>query len=65
MKRDWPSDQPKLKPCPFCGGSAGLRGTEKAGLYVRCRVCGCRTGLRHNLGDLAAVWNNRVEERYD
>lgn len=61
----WPDDMPALRPCPFCGGEAELRGGSSTTTYIRCRICGCRTGNRGNLGDLASVWNNRVEDKLD
>lgn len=38
----------KLKPCPFCGGSAKFR-RRKTGAYlehyVKCRTCNSRSGV--------------------
>ena len=36
----------ELKPCPFCGGEAklkGICGTETAYAFVFCKNCGSRT----------------------
>lgn len=38
----------KLKPCPFCGGSAKFRRRKMGGYlehYVKCRSCNARSGV--------------------
>jgi len=66
----------QLAPCPFCGGSAGLKtaptmfGNEWAdlGYFIECVECGSRTKTVDHWGNrggrcfetLAAHWNNRV-----
>ena len=67
----------KLKPCPFCGNEATVRGfckgrllksarytvvTEKADAYfVRCNVCGCQTIVEFDADICIKNWNRRVE----
>lgn len=37
-------DSDRLKPCPFCGGSASMvyvdRGHDAGGRYIACDACG-------------------------
>ena len=63
----------KLKPCPFCGGSAGYYEfnmdsyDEYKEVYVYCRECEARTPVMHkNINycakdEVAKLWNRRVD----
>ena len=56
----------KLKPCPFCGGSAELQ-EDMWPRFVYCTVCNARTKNMPQFGDegsKAAVeaWNRRVQD---
>lgn len=67
----------ELKPCPFCGGSAGVREAfsvvpgKKLARYVRCDECGAHsdtfyvyTGSNPDAVVKKAVkaWNRRMKE---
>lgn len=57
----------KLKPCPFCGGSANF--VEEGNFYsakVKCSRCGATAGGSAFKNDEynAKVWNSRKEEKY-
>lgn len=60
-----------LLPCPFCGGSAYIDGSERDGFYASCSDCYCCVGEaydRHAMPehmfrtqeDAAKQWNVRV-----
>lgn len=50
----------ELKPCPFCGGEAKLKGGIP--FFVYCRECGCRTPERFSTYvEACAAWEKRVE----
>ncbi|MFW6098065.1 MAG: Lar family restriction alleviation protein [Chloroflexota bacterium] len=54
----------KLKPCPFCGGAAGIHeGPSEP--WIFCEDCG--VGFEGQLGLLPALWNRRTDrqERID
>ena len=60
----------KLKPCPFCGGEAGMReerrylGGTSNGIsrtYIQCNLCACRT-MSYDWEDkknAIKTWNTR------
>lgn len=63
----------KLKPCPFCGGTAQFKNPVNKGLYselsVECRRCGASPYVLEMYGNksgeekkkaLAEVWNRRT-----
>ena len=62
-------DSDRLKPCPFCGGSAsagfiGGDGENAGGHYISCDQCDASTGLRFSCGEdarpiLVEQWNKR------
>lgn len=48
----------KLKPCPFCGGQAGI--IDIYGRYaVSCKECDAKTETANTMGDAAKAWNKR------
>lgn len=49
-----------LKPCPFCGGAGKIKGLNSTAIYVRCCLCGCRTGSRRDIRKAIEVWNTRA-----
>lgn len=54
-----------LKPCPHCGNDqiSVVRGIKQGtrDVYIRCRICGCRTDAYHEKDEHMAVriWNRR------
>jgi Lar family restriction alleviation protein len=57
--------QPKLRPCPFCGGEARLMPTEKMGWVwneIKCNKCGVSVGYVHE-SQLIRRWNRRAKPR--
>lgn len=73
-----PFEQPRLKPCPFCGGRAWLQFKDRPDppscymvWLVRCIDCGARTkdfptgnyyGLNATPEEVAQAWNRRPNE---
>lgn len=63
-------DSDRLKPCPFCSGSASAGfvagdGDNAGGHYISCDQCDASTGLRFSCGEdarpiLAEQWNKRT-----
>ena len=67
----------KLKPCPFCGGEAGIfGGNGDDNYYVTCKseTCFCSLGEQYYPGDMPAHlfgdadsaaynWNKRTKRR--
>lgn len=50
----------KLKPCPFCGGKATLRKSERTELYhVKCFKCGCLQDASYKAETVINAWNTR------
>ena len=56
---------PDLKPCPFCGGSAGV-GVQNTYAdsyhWVACACCGIRTAHYSTLDKACSKWNKRVKD---
>jgi Lar family restriction alleviation protein len=48
----------ELKPCPFCGGKAEMKGVVVA--YVKCSNCKAETGCYEKEDEAAGAWNRRV-----
>lgn len=51
----------ELKPCPFCGGPADLRGQQAPEFWVGCSAIGCKA-TTEGFGDKAraiTAWNTR------
>ncbi len=54
----------KLKPCPFCGGTAAAYGHASAA-YIECDSCGARIGSYvgyNSRQDAIEAWNQRHNE---
>ena len=53
----------KLKPCPFCGGTPGIKQHAKTGrYYIKCYgICGCMQLSHYVKSDVIKIWNKRVE----
>lgn len=52
----------KLKPCPFCGGKAGVCRTSGDETYhVVCRKCRVSTDSIPFMEQAIEAWNKRVE----
>lgn len=50
-----------LKPCPFCGGEAELRGFDAPEYWVWCPNCKASTDAHTCKGGAIAAWNTRAE----
>lgn len=50
--------EPKLKPCPYCGGKAVEKGTER--VYIMCEDCGSATKTYSTPKEAMEAWNRRV-----
>jgi len=60
--------EPKLKPCPFCGGVAviifdnTLRHKGKVDWFVKCRECETQGPVVRSKKAAIAAWNKRAGE---
>ena len=55
--------EPKLKPCPFCGGEAEIFVsdiTDRALVYCKC--CDAQIKMQQNEQEAIEAWNKRVGE---
>lgn len=50
--------EPKLKPCPHCGGKAIEKRTER--VYIMCEDCGSFTKTYSTPEEAMEAWNRRV-----
>lgn len=51
----------KLKPCPFCGGTAKIKDAAfKKVFWAECTGCGANTSACGNAEEAESVWNKRV-----
>ncbi|MDR1631217.1 MAG: Lar family restriction alleviation protein [Oscillospiraceae bacterium] len=55
----------KLKPCPFCGGTAEAKWMSGPGWLVKCKKCSARTiggtNLENDEHAARAAWNRRAQ----
>lgn len=49
----------ELKPCPFCGGEAGIVHKSGSTLYVLCPVCYASQGYEETKAKAITAWNRR------
>ena len=49
----------KLKPCPFCGGEAGVSERYDEYCAVRCITCGAKTNFSMTKKGAIEAWNRR------
>ena len=54
-------DDIELKPCPFCGSTAGIYVSYEGEYVVRCDYCRIGTVLTKNEKDAIELWNHRTE----
>lgn len=48
-----------LKPCPFCGGEAGVSERYDEYCAVRCITCGAKTNFSMTKKGAIELWNRR------
>lgn len=53
--------EPKLKPCPFCGGKANLSYAGVCKLII-CGKCLVHTEAYQTYEEAAEIWNRRCNE---
>ena len=53
----------ELKPCPFCGGKAGLYHTHDGRSCVQCDECGISTLRKMDARLAIQMWNKRDGEK--
>ena len=51
----------ELKPCPFCGSTAGSYVSYQGRYVDRCNYCRIGTTLMKNEQDAIELWNHREE----
>ena len=51
----------KLKPCPFCGSTAGLYESYDGRYVEQCNYCTIGTIHMKNKQDAIELWNHRTE----
>lgn len=54
------SKQPKLKPCPFCGGDA-ITKIFAMGSWIICFICGAETAMYPSEKKAIEAWNRRAK----
>ncbi len=63
--------RPKLDPCPFCGGAAGIseghpcwpfRIGREYRYWIDCTKCGARTEQMKTLRGAVSRWNKRADQ---
>lgn len=52
----------KLKPCPFCGGKAGIYPDYLGYYMVQCNKCGIRTERKCEESEVINDWNRRTND---
>ena len=58
--------EPKLNPCPFCGGEAKVIGRGKYSDYLaKCLSCGATSEYKGTPEEAAETWNRRIEHERD
>ena len=54
--------EPKLKPCPFCGGEAEVWVSDVTNrAIVYCTVCDAQIRIKQNEQEAIEAWNKRVD----
>ena len=56
------NEQPKLKPCPFCGGEAEMFPYYFNEWHIGCGKCSCDMGVFDTKEEAIEAWNKRVGE---
>jgi Lar family restriction alleviation protein len=59
MKKREPKRE-RLKPCPFCGGRAGIRKIMSVNAWIVCLRCHVTTGNEVSEHVARAAWNRRA-----
>lgn len=60
-----PTDEPKIKPCPFCGGEGVLEWSidvddGKRILWIKCKDCDAEADYLYTEAEAIELWNKRV-----
>ena len=58
--------QPELRPCPFCGGSATMHSTllKDGDHIIVCNKCGAASGYFPNREEAVRAWDRRVSDEH-
>lgn len=49
----------ELKPCPFCGGEAEIRGDGY--FWIQCKYCWAETTGSEDMAEAIEAWNRRAD----
>lgn len=58
------TEEPELKPCPFCGGVASIHDRMHGGWIAFCNKCLTTSAINETKEQLIAAWNQRAEPEY-
>ena len=60
------NEQPELRHCPFCGGSATIYSTQlnDGDHIVVCNKCGAASAYFYNREQAVRAWDRRVDDEH-
>jgi Lar family restriction alleviation protein len=57
------SKEPKIVPCPFCGGEGRVRIDIKFHYWITCVECESTGSIRYSESKAIEVWNTRKGQK--